>query len=41
MVRMNRKNEERGFTLYPVFTLKEWLDLLVIKRKWIKKSMRS
>jgi len=25
--------EERGFRLYPVFTLKEWLDLLVEKKK--------
>jgi len=25
--------EKRGFRLYPVFTLKEWLDLLVYKKK--------
>jgi Orotate phosphoribosyltransferase len=25
--------EERGFRLFPVFTLKEWLDLLVEKKK--------
>jgi orotate phosphoribosyltransferase len=30
---MSRQNEERGFRLFPVFTLKEWLDLLVDKKK--------
>jgi predicted nucleic-acid-binding protein len=33
MVGMNWQNEERGFRLFPVFTLKEWLYLLVDKKK--------
>jgi predicted nucleic-acid-binding protein len=30
---MSRQNEERGFRFFPVFTLKEWLYLLVDKKK--------